>query len=29
LRRYLVDYGYMSRELSGSSYWLTPEDEKG
>ena len=28
LRRYLVDYGYMQRELSGSHYWLTPQDEK-
>ncbi len=28
LRRNLVDYGYMRRERGGSTYWLTPENEK-
>lgn len=28
VRRYLIDYGYMRRELGGGDYWLTPENEK-
>ncbi len=28
LRRYLVDFGFLRRERAGSTYWLTPDDEK-
>jgi predicted transcriptional regulator len=28
LRRYMVDFGYMRREMGGGDYWLTPENEK-
>ena len=28
VRRYMIDFGYMRRELGGGDYWLTPENEK-
>jgi len=29
LRRLLVDYGFLGRELNGSRYWVVPQDNDG